>query len=196
MQDGPSADSREEEPPIAPAASVWGTLQRRARQRRASAVCAAGHVPRETPAAPPRATVVRPARGNQHACHAPATTPTICLTATGNGEGRQRERQARRGSLRAVASTAGDCGAREVEYCQRSRCRTGGPRIPARRSPRQRRQRACGRSAAPCATAPSECTPRVEPVMFHVKHRPHRGAHNGDPAGEWHQHACHGEQPR
>jgi hypothetical protein len=53
----------------------------------------------------------------------------------GNDEGRQRERQALRGPLRAVASTAGNCGAREVEYCQRSRCRTGGPRIPARRTP-------------------------------------------------------------
>src|SRR5215468_4769807 len=48
---------------------------------------------------------------------------------------RQRERQAMRGSLRAVATTAGDCEAREVEYCQRSGCKTGGPRIPARRTP-------------------------------------------------------------
>ena len=49
---------------------------------------------------------------------------------------RQRERQALRGSLRAVASTADCCEAREVEDCQRSGCETGAPRIPARRSPR------------------------------------------------------------
>ena len=50
-------------------------------------------------------------------------------------ERRQRERQALRGSLRAVASTAGDCEAREVEYCQRWFCETGGSPTPARRSP-------------------------------------------------------------
>jgi len=48
------------------------------------------------------------------------------------GVERHRERQAMRGSLRAVASTAGSRTAREVEYCQRSSCETGRPRIPAR----------------------------------------------------------------
>src|SRR5262249_12923703 len=36
---------------------------------------------------------------------------------------------------RAVASTAGGCEAREVEYCQRWRCETGGAPTPARRTP-------------------------------------------------------------
>jgi hypothetical protein len=48
---------------------------------------------------------------------------------------RQRERQALRGSLRAVATTAGDCKAQGVEYCQRWSSETGGSRIPARRTP-------------------------------------------------------------
>src|SRR6185436_20131940 len=76
----------------------------------------------------------------------PAEGPARTLRA-GGARARGVNASARRGgSRRAVASTAGHFEAQEVEYCQRSCCKTGGPRIPARRT-LTRRQRACPWSA-------------------------------------------------